>query len=273
MYRLKIAILLHFLHTVNCYLYISCAVLYSHVGYDVIIDAALEPWILEVNMSPAMAHRTPEQSLLIETMTKGLLNLAVHPHFPTLSVGDHSGDEIERALVSGLGYGCWEVLCSADGPGVEVEYRDSGLLNADLTVTGSDVIPATEVPAVMLGDWDEIEPPEVTARKARKAASALHRKYSGVGFGGNPSSTTAMIPGDQTPADPYFQKFVLAASGTTGPVSNKMVQNAGPEGAASSTAGGSFGNFMAVGVAISEATINTTDTLCVGFHKLLVLQQ
>lgn len=49
------------------------------LGYDVILDQNLYPWILEVNMSPAMAHRNEDQSLLINKMCTGLFNISILP--------------------------------------------------------------------------------------------------------------------------------------------------------------------------------------------------
>ena len=50
------------------------------LGFDVIFDREFEPWILEANLSPAMAHRGTAQSRNIATMAEGLLKLAVLPH-------------------------------------------------------------------------------------------------------------------------------------------------------------------------------------------------
>jgi hypothetical protein len=49
------------------------------LGYDILIDEQFEPWILEVNMSPAMAHRSLEQSLLIQKMSLEMISLAILP--------------------------------------------------------------------------------------------------------------------------------------------------------------------------------------------------
>jgi hypothetical protein len=55
------------------------------LGFDVIFDKGYNPWILEVNMSPAMAHRSEDQSKLIESMSKGLIDIAILPHVSTSS--------------------------------------------------------------------------------------------------------------------------------------------------------------------------------------------
>lgn len=276
-----------------------------------IIDAALEPWILEVNMSPAMAHRTPEQSRLIASMSRGLLALAVFPHFPTLTVDDEDNDDDDGAAASGFhapdcdssdigqpgaqagapraDYGEWEVLCAASSStAAGCGTAETTGIEGNLLAVASDKEPepqpeaaAAQAMEVTLGDWDEVEPPEVTARKAtRRPSSALHRKYSGIGIGTGTgtdvcNNPAAPVCGNSQVTDPYFQKFVLAASAITAPGGTAV--GAGNavrmEGNALINPGGSFGNFMAVGVAISETAIATTDKLCDDFHKLLVLQQ
>ena len=79
------------------------------LGYDVLIDETLEPWILEVNMSPAMAHRCPSQNALIANMCQGLIRLAV---IPSVDVSEHSEVSLEMGDYSGC---AWESLCSPEG--------------------------------------------------------------------------------------------------------------------------------------------------------------
>ena len=58
---------------------------YELLGYDVILDQFFNPFILEVNMSPAMAHRSQDQSLLIQNMSRKMVSLAIFPHLDDLS--------------------------------------------------------------------------------------------------------------------------------------------------------------------------------------------
>lgn len=53
---------------------------FEFLGFDVLLDEALEPWILEVNMSPAMAHRNEEQSALIACMAKQMIDIILEQH-------------------------------------------------------------------------------------------------------------------------------------------------------------------------------------------------
>eukprot|EP01031_Cornospumella_fuschlensis_P031696 gene31696-38307_t len=46
---------------------------FEFLGFDVILDVHFTPYILEVNLSPAMAHRSAYQSSLIRDMARGLV--------------------------------------------------------------------------------------------------------------------------------------------------------------------------------------------------------
>lgn len=81
------------------------------LGFDVLLDETLYPWVLEVNMSPAMAHRSDEQSTLIKSMARQLVSLAVVPKLPVESRVD-----VLNVLEYGDGfqlnpsYGRWQPL-------------------------------------------------------------------------------------------------------------------------------------------------------------------
>ena len=44
-------------------------------GYDVIIDAELKPWLLEVNASPSLSANTKEDYLMKTEMLHGMLDV------------------------------------------------------------------------------------------------------------------------------------------------------------------------------------------------------
>ena len=54
---------------------------FQFLGFDVLIDDTLNPWVLEVNMSPALARRDSKHNATIEAMSRGLVELAILPHF------------------------------------------------------------------------------------------------------------------------------------------------------------------------------------------------
>lgn len=87
------------------------------LGFDVLLDETLYPWVLEVNMSPAMAHRSDEQSALIKSMARQLVSLAVVPKLPVESRVD-----VLNVLEYGDGfqlnpsYGRWQPLRNPSEP-------------------------------------------------------------------------------------------------------------------------------------------------------------
>ena len=318
---------------------------FEFLGYDVIIDQALVPWILEVNMSPAMAHRTPEQCTLIETMSKGLLKLAVLPYFPnnngsaaeistnsngavqmqtasaaaastmsntsTLSVSNETPESVQQesprvdSFPIKPSYGEWERLSeptTGDQESGDLIAQDD--VNADGSADNSSILTFDTAPTVPVGDWDEILPPAGIAifpskpskpnelkpsRQERRpsSASALHRKYSGISSAladssfqnistnnsnnsnNNNIDNTSEESSSENSSAKYFQKFVNAAAAA-----------ASSAGAGTSTSTGTTtgtmnvaANIMAVGTAVDNITIDKTDQLCTGFHKLLTLQR
>ena len=54
------------------------------VGYDFMIDENLNPWLIEINMSPSMDYSTP--------VTKKLVKMVLTDTAKVLSMGKRSGD-------------------------------------------------------------------------------------------------------------------------------------------------------------------------------------
>ncbi len=44
-------------------------------GYDFMIDENLNPWIIEINMSPSMDHSTPVTKKLVKMVQRDMANL------------------------------------------------------------------------------------------------------------------------------------------------------------------------------------------------------
>ena len=45
------------------------------VGYDFMIDEDLNPWLIQINMSPSMDHSTPVTKRLVKMVQKDVANL------------------------------------------------------------------------------------------------------------------------------------------------------------------------------------------------------
>jgi len=151
---------------------------FEFLGYDILLDEQLHPWILEANMSPAMAHRSEEQSKLIANMCEGIVNLAVLPWVP-----DGNSSAGEKNVVVGEGsnkYGAWEILHDENvmQQQLQQDCQQQQQPTNELTYLNSEKILAEEC------DWVEIKPPRnqpsrpSMVNSLRKQAAAKSRPLS-----------------------------------------------------------------------------------------------
>ena len=50
------------------------------LGFDIIIDQNLKPWLLEVNLNPSLSFDSPLDERIKSTLVSDLLNLANIPY-------------------------------------------------------------------------------------------------------------------------------------------------------------------------------------------------
>jgi hypothetical protein len=66
---------------------------FEFLGYDVIFDNNFNPWILEANMSPAIAHRNDDHNTMVAHMAEELVKVAILPKIISTS---NTNQEIEE---------------------------------------------------------------------------------------------------------------------------------------------------------------------------------
>lgn len=135
---------------------------FEFLGYDVLIDELHNPWILEVNMSPALAHRCDSHNNVIKKMADGIINLTVLPHL----VGFNSVD---------ADVGSWEVLFDES---VATQAEVLNVPKPTPTVCNSNITYTT----ITNDEWNVVTP---IAKRRPKSANASCRPKS--------ASATSMV--------------------------------------------------------------------------------
>lgn len=162
------------------------------LGFDVIFDAELTPWILEVNMSPAMAHRTAHQCRLIRCMSRGLVELGVNSHFLGVPAEAVRMEMLMRQDEYPHEMGCssddthcssstWEPLQAATA---DAESADV----ASAAAVAEDVADAAAIDwSHDVDDWQEIPQQHVKDPAATSLQAVLEEVYGSRGGGRGPS--------------------------------------------------------------------------------------
>eukprot|EP01034_Spumella_vulgaris_P024873 gene24873-31262_t len=241
---------------------------YELLGYDVLIDSLLTPRILEANMSPAMAHRNPQQSSLIAEMCKGLVELAIVPH-----VAMTSGEAIEECYCAPA----LDSMPNKDHNGSE-EFSSQGgqwesLITPSVVITAQSAPVAKIAPKITLeslvadstNDQSDINYSIVSPGddwRTESAAGALRPKMV------RPKSANSAVRRRST-----AESFANSGSGS-GKVSFNGMGSVAPTLPAVSTvsAVGLDSSYVLVGRAISNREIIFADVCCKKFDKVLSIQ-
>jgi hypothetical protein len=250
---------------------------FEFLGYDVLIDEMLEPWILEVNMSPAMAHRTPNQCQLISHMSKGLVSLAISPWIhrnrcsPTTvepsceACHDNDSSSSSSSSDSSVG-GAWEQLIYQLDPPYPYPYPNSDshhppttTVEQSITDDWADCIPASPPSSEgLLHHQDCSDSITTTSESSREHPVSRHMNNLDNNSNSSSSRHHSSSSSGSGSGSGYFSKFSAIASLRKG--SRAVTVDA-------STA------LIIIGSSISWSTIACFDYCCVGLDKIRRLQR
>jgi hypothetical protein len=210
---------------------------YELLGYDVILDQYFNPYILEVNMSPAMAHRNKDQSQLIQNMSRKMVALAIVPHLDDLSKDNFTawlsnGHLSSRQMTRGTG---------------NRNMNDSSAVDMDGMNDDDDVDHDIQEEVKLNRDWEPIFP----------------------SFDIVDPMTGYREPGEseqETSASTAVDPMVSSANRRKSFNSNPQLEN--DHIGAHSAMG-----LVAIGKQISNGSIEYIDFLCKQLEKVLILQQ
>jgi hypothetical protein len=218
-------------------------------------------------MSPAMAHRSEEQSKLIACMCEGLVNLAV---MPWVRDGQNNNPSESNLVVGGDDsnkYGAWEILHDDN----VMQQQQPQLTTNDLPDLNIDKNVVEEC------DWVEIKPPKShTGRPSlvsslRKQALTKSRPLSAPSSSRRDKKSVAMEPSWCSPCiDLIYSQ--AADSGEVGEIIGKESSSA--TAVASYVCPSSVLQTLEItGKSITDATLFTVDILCDKFMRVLLLQR
>lgn len=223
---------------------------FEFLGYDILLDEQLHPWILEANMSPAMAHRSEDQNRLIASMCEGLVHLAIQPWFEDLFPADKAALSIDGDRGYG-NYGGWEVLCCEKVAPPKVKE----ILERD-------------VKQVVLDDWDwrPLRPSSAgPSRSTRTRSSSGSFRGDRGGGGGGGGGGVGM------PLEPAWSSSKGGGVTVAVETANDFEESKYRE--APSCAANTLQSLEVVGKRISESDMSILDALCIGFARMVLLQR
>ncbi|EGB02123.1 hypothetical protein AURANDRAFT_69176, partial [Aureococcus anophagefferens] len=124
------------------------------LGVDVVLDTNLQPWLLECNLSPALARRSDDQSRRIDAMLRGALRRTVDVWFPFTAEAPRHDDG-------------WRKVASLPAPPPPLKRaRAADLSVAGVGLRGDDLL-ARDASVGPLAAWKALRAwwPEALARR------------------------------------------------------------------------------------------------------------
>ena len=242
---------------------------FEFLGYDIILDDDLTPWILEVNMSPAMAHRSAAQNSLIASMINGLVNVAILPITGTAERDDNAG-----------GAFCAEYFQDTAEEGFGVSEGEDG--------SQESILPVNAIVdfASAGGEWETLAvPPPLPSQPVLAQRGALTASASAASSAYNRQTAERPMSSAQALRNRVINEWSEGVplnahqqqQGTASARPRPKSASGTPRNTSASSQGGAGGNnfdvsFAAVGRAVNLRSIDFHDAVCDGFGSLLLLQ-
>lgn len=210
---------------------------FQFLGYDVILDEAYEPYILEINMSPALAHRCDSHNAVIADMAEEMIDLVTG-----------------KAVGVDARCGSWERLCASDAtPNALSQTHSSAVTPNIATQSIRTPTPSGSNRSSNSDEWtDRVKPKTVRPKSASSTMSSNRRCRD--------SNTSPIV---------YINCDVSTLLKNASNISSSSGSNA----YSANNSNAMDLTFALIGRGITLSAIDFHDRMCSHFHSLLTMQR